>query len=109
MENKLNNDLEWALYYHKNQEFNEGYKGKMKTILEEVGEVILKNTRDNLRHLSMDIIARYIELLLLDATRDKQTKQFIDLFFQNYTCQNQFYIRALLATATLQVYIYIYI
>lgn len=61
------------------------------------------DTRGNVYTLEGEILVRFAEIALNAKTKDEDAKRYLELFFQRVEGENQFYCRALLAQATVEV------
>ena len=95
--------LEDATFYIKNAVEDETYHEKSKTCLDRADQILLENTRSSFIELSAEVIVWLAEVSLLSNKRDEQAERVLEIFFQRIQQEDQFYCRALLAQATIEV------
>lgn len=95
--------LEDATFFIKNAVEDETYHEKCKDCLDKGDQILLENTRGSFIELSAEVIVHLAEVSLLTEKRDEQAERILDIFFQRVTQEDQFFCRALLAQATIEV------
>ena len=99
---KLRKLLEDATFFIRNSQEDETFIEKCKTCLDKADEILRSNTRESFIELSAEVIVMFIEVSLLTNTRDADAQRILDIFFQRFTQEDQFFCRALLAYATVE-------
>jgi hypothetical protein len=64
--------------------------------------LVRQNTRESFFDLSAEVLVMFVEVALLTNTRDADAQRLLDIFFQRFTQEDQFFCRALLAYATVE-------
>ena len=100
---KLRRLLEDATFYINNAVEDETYHEKSKNCLDEADKLVMENTRESFIGLSAEVVAQLAEVSLLSNKRDDSAERVLEIFFQRVTQEDQFYCRALLAQATIEV------
>ena len=95
--------LEDATFYINNAVEDETYHEKSKNCLDEADKLVMENTRESFIGLSAEVIVQLAEVSLLSNKRDDSAERVLEIFFQRVTQEDQFYCRALLAQATIEV------
>ena len=95
--------LEDATFYIKNAVEDETYHEKSKNCLDRADQILLENTRSSFIELSAEVIVQLAEVSLLSGKRDEQAERILEIFFQRIQQEDQFYCKALLAQATIEV------
>ena len=95
--------LEDATFFIKNAVEDETYLIKSENCLDQADQILLENTRASFIELSAEVIVHLAEVSLLSGKRDEQAERILEIFFQRVNQEDQFYCRALLAQATIEV------
>ena len=95
--------LEDATFYIKNAVEDETYHEKSKQCLDQAENLLLENTRQSYIDLSAEVIVLFVEVSLLSQKRDESAARILQIFFQRINQEDQFYCRALLSQATIEV------
>ena len=95
--------LEDATFYIKNAVEDETYHEKSKQCLDQAEKILLENTRQSFIDMSAEAIVMYVEVSLLSGKRDDSAARILQIFFQRVNQEDQYYCRALLSQATIEV------
>lgn len=66
-------------------------------------DIVERDTRGNVYSLEGEVLVRFAEIALNAKTKDEDARRYLEIFFQRIEGENQFYCRALLAQATVEV------